>query len=88
MEFAVLMVLLVVAPSVKKLVKSAASRNCAKGEAALIIAQGWADGARARGKAEIIKAKTVEGRRGSEVLVQSQTQTHGAGRKGGNKNHV
>ncbi|MFB4426924.1 hypothetical protein C5F59_038300 [Streptomyces sp. QL37] len=85
MELVVLLVLVVLAPSVKKLVKSLAARHRAEGEATLIRAQGWADSTRALAKAEIVRAKAAEVRRTRSIVVHPLSQCEGTGKQRGKK---
>ncbi|WP_329212410.1 hypothetical protein [Streptomyces sp. NBC_01708] len=81
MELVVLLVLVVLAPSVKKLVKSLAARHRAEGEATLIRAQGWADSSRALAEAEIVRAKAAEVQRTRSVVVHPLSQREAAGKQ-------
>ncbi|MCX4633390.1 hypothetical protein [Streptomyces sp. NBC_01443] len=57
MEFVLVALAVVLLSGMKKLVKSAADRNRAQGEALLIRARGEAARQEAKGKAEIIRAR-------------------------------
>ncbi|MFE5512432.1 hypothetical protein ACFQ9J_17865 [Streptomyces sp. NPDC056529] len=74
MEIVVLVVVLVVVPVVKKIVRSIAERNRAEAQAVVIVAQGWADGNRARAKAEVIRAKAGETERAGGPVGQPQSK--------------
>ncbi len=83
MELVVLLVLAVLAPSVKKLVKSVAARHRAEGEAALIRAQGWADASRSLAQAEIVRAKVTKEQRASKSIVHPLSQDEGVAKQQG-----